>query len=486
VLEDLPEKNTFIDYPPVPMVESDAPPTTSAPALLNRFMKAAAAQRVQPETGKMASDQGFACNSDAEDLATDTSEEGSPEEEVHGRTMAKVSFSLSSDLEELPERNTFIDYPPVPMAESSEPPTVSAPAFLDRFKKTSTPPLAPPGNWHSAGCKSERPAAKTDHDVSLDSSCSTECTSDSPVTEDLAEEVFCLPSVGSAGHSDGQCSPCAWFWKTSGCRGGPNCTYCHLCPPGARKAIKKAKVAVLRQSVTSTKEPAYVECGSSVPFLTTEATNALDMLHETSVICSGPEDVATAAEPVKVSVKNTFIQFEVASPLENHPEPPSRTAPGDFFRKFFKTREETSEVPLCPPGILSPCMPSTPTFSKDCRFGSNLCMNSSLMPATASNMAPSTPSADEDVEEASQDAIAPMNGKEAHAVGQCTPCAYFWYKKDGCRKGDECEFCHRCQKGEIKRRKKNRVQHLKAVGAYIPGYSKIQEAMKQAHCQYLQ
>merc|ERR1712054_348453 len=145
------------------------------------------------------------------------------------------------------------------------------------------------------------PSGKADHDVSLDSSSSTECPSDSPATDDLAEEVFCLPSAGSAGHSDGQCSPCAWFWKPSGCRGGQNCTYCHLCPQGARKAIKKAKVAMLKQSTASPIEPAYVECGPSAPFLITEATNYSDMLHEASALFGAPEDAATEAEPVKVS-----------------------------------------------------------------------------------------------------------------------------------------------------------------------------------------
>merc|ERR1712146_447094 len=71
------------------------------------------------------------------------------------------------------------------------------------------------------------------------------------------------------------------------------------------------------------------------------------------------------------------------------------------------------------------------------------------------------------------------SGSQDHALGKCTPCAYFWYKKDGCRKGEECEFCHLCQKGEIKKRKKHRVQQLKDNGEYIPGYSKLQRASSE-------
>merc|ERR1712046_104121 len=64
-------------------------------------------------------------------------------------------------------------------------------------------------------------------------------------------------------------------------------------------------------------------------------------------------------------------------------------------------------------------------------------------------------------------AVVSTNGKQAHAIGQCTPCAYFWYKKDGCRKGEDCQFCHLCEKGELKKRKKHRIQDMKAAGAFI-------------------
>jgi len=49
-----------------------------------------------------------------------------------------------------------------------------------------------------------------------------------------------------------------------------------------------------------------------------------------------------------------------------------------------------------------------------------------------------------------------------HLRGECTPCAYHLRKTDGCRRGDECSFCHLCTRGEIKRRKKERVKSLRA------------------------
>jgi hypothetical protein len=53
-----------------------------------------------------------------------------------------------------------------------------------------------------------------------------------------------LPSVGSANHGIGSCSPCGFIHK-GGCTIGIECTFCHLCLPGSielkRKLIKKEK-----------------------------------------------------------------------------------------------------------------------------------------------------------------------------------------------------------------------------------------------------
>mmetsp|Transcript_8880 Transcript_8880/g.22894 ORF Transcript_8880/g.22894 Transcript_8880/m.22894 type:complete len:205 (+) Transcript_8880:130-744(+) len=41
-----------------------------------------------------------------------------------------------------------------------------------------------------------------------------------------------------------------------------------------------------------------------------------------------------------------------------------------------------------------------------------------------------------------------------HKHANCRPCAYFLFKPDGCRHGPDCEFCHLCELGEKRRRKK--------------------------------
>jgi hypothetical protein len=56
--------------------------------------------------------------------------------------------------------------------------------------------------------------------------------------------------------------------------------------------------------------------------------------------------------------------------------------------------------------------------------------------------------------------LTPMEMK--HTTGECQPCAYFAFRSDGCRQGDDCEFCHLCTKGQAKAKKKEKVKKLQA------------------------
>jgi len=52
--------------------------------------------------------------------------------------------------------------------------------------------------------------------------------------------------------------------------------------------------------------------------------------------------------------------------------------------------------------------------------------------------------------------------RHLHDIRECQPCAYFHQKQDKCRKGFECDFCHFCEKGELKKRKRQKAKELKA------------------------
>jgi len=51
-------------------------------------------------------------------------------------------------------------------------------------------------------------------------------------------------------------------------------------------------------------------------------------------------------------------------------------------------------------------------------------------------------------------------GAAGHATGLCKPCGWNT-KPGGCVKGADCEFCHMCDDGALKRKKKARLQRIK-------------------------
>lgn len=51
-------------------------------------------------------------------------------------------------------------------------------------------------------------------------------------------------------------------------------------------------------------------------------------------------------------------------------------------------------------------------------------------------------------------------GSEDHGTGTCKPCGFFW-KAVGCKHGQECMHCHACPAGELKARKKAKVDKLR-------------------------
>jgi len=66
--------------------------------------------------------------------------------------------------------------------------------------------------------------------------------------EEVVEEKKPAWSLGSEGHDDGSCRPCAWYWRTAGCIKDSNCDYCHLCDEAAMKRRKRQRVNALRKA----------------------------------------------------------------------------------------------------------------------------------------------------------------------------------------------------------------------------------------------
>mmetsp|Transcript_1765 Transcript_1765/g.4823 ORF Transcript_1765/g.4823 Transcript_1765/m.4823 type:complete len:392 (-) Transcript_1765:397-1572(-) len=56
----------------------------------------------------------------------------------------------------------------------------------------------------------------------------------------------------------------------------------------------------------------------------------------------------------------------------------------------------------------------------------------------------------------------PTAGSRDHRLGICKPCA-FVHRKEGCKSGATCKFCHLCDQGARKQRKRDKHQMLRAM-----------------------
>jgi len=56
------------------------------------------------------------------------------------------------------------------------------------------------------------------------------------------------------------------------------------------------------------------------------------------------------------------------------------------------------------------------------------------------------------------------HGELVEGQPKCQPCAWF-YKETGCLNGGGCRYCHLCPYGELKNRKKQKIQRLRAQEA---------------------
>jgi len=63
-----------------------------------------------------------------------------------------------------------------------------------------------------------------------------------------------------------------------------------------------------------------------------------------------------------------------------------------------------------------------------------------------------------------------------HARGECRPCAYVYHKEDGCRWGGACNFCHLCPPGAMKKRKKEKIKHLRELEAIEKASARLDSA----------
>jgi len=160
------------------------------------------------------------------------------------------------------------------------------------------------------------------------------------------------------------------------------------------------------------------------------------------------------------------VSDEVPAPHRDITEV-GKTCPGESLARdsFYRCRPEAASLPWM---SSRPC--SRDYFQLPFDQSDMTCISSEMLPTSSAWACPSstlrpagarsgqnersrTDSSPGEIDERQL----PVVKEQLHSMGQCTPCAFFWHKKDGCRKGNGCEFCHLCKKNERKRRKRDRA-----------------------------
>mmetsp|Transcript_108822 Transcript_108822/g.150477 ORF Transcript_108822/g.150477 Transcript_108822/m.150477 type:complete len:388 (-) Transcript_108822:464-1627(-) len=126
----------------------------------------------------------------------------------------------------------------------------------------------------------------------------------------------------------------------------------------------------------------------------------------------------------------------------------SMTTPGGAMSLQYTT---PSQPPAYEPYSLVPSAP--PVFPMSC--GSEAAAAASVSIGTTPSM-PSPPS-----RPALGSPEMPSMGSQGHGLGQCKPCAFLYTK--GCENGIGCQFCHLCESGEKKRRRKAKLESQRTV-----------------------
>eukprot|EP00931_Biecheleriopsis_adriatica_P031181 TRINITY_DN1830_c0_g2_i1.p1 TRINITY_DN1830_c0_g2~~TRINITY_DN1830_c0_g2_i1.p1 ORF type:complete len:399 (+),score=102.95 TRINITY_DN1830_c0_g2_i1:85-1197(+) len=287
--------------------------------------------------------------------------------------------------------------------------------------------------------------AASDDDSYVESVLGTSSTSTrgAEVTEPFGEpNMDHATSVGSALHGTGFCKPCAWFWKSQGCQNGHECLHCHLCPRGEVKALKKAKKMLDK----TPQFPPALEAS----FVQPSVPQPPQMI---------PFPIAgIRAPPGLEDVHAAPLWTPAAMPQSAKPTAPTRSAETSLGSEQHVR------------GDCKPCAwfwkPQGCQSGAQCEF-CHLCSADEIkLRRKVKQQAMRSQAKQEDTREELGDAstedeqqvIGKVSvGSALHGTGQCTPCTWFW-KPQGCQRGEECLHCHLCPKGEFRRRKKALMQ----------------------------
>jgi len=237
-----------------------------------------------------------------------------------------------------------------------------------------------------------------------------------------------LSSVGSKDHGTGSCKPCAWFWKPGSCTNGKDCCHCHLCPAGEIKSRKKdiSKKQSPSQWLGSA-EPAFLNEQVLKEFITFQVPQGL---------CPSPPGVLGLPS--------------VGSSL--HASGQCRPCAWFYKSQGCSNAKDCKHCHLCPEGELKIRKKNYQEKHKDTTEPQvfeveGVSESQYALPPGLPILGPA----------AGEESV----GSEKHATRECRPCAWYW-RPNSCSNGKDCLHCHLCDKDEIKRRKKVKVESMRS------------------------
>ncbi|CAE8676967.1 unnamed protein product [Polarella glacialis] len=224
------------------------------------------------------------------------------------------------------------------------------------------------------------------------------------------------PSHGSVLHGDGNCRPCAWFWRPNGCENGSDCGHCHVCPEGEIKARKKAKQTIMRLGLATPKVDARAYDLQDTPQGLFASCMLAARLQEDGVDRASERDDE---------------ERDVAAMLAAACSHPTCPSPSEFDSTCVSSG---TEFEASSSGTMSERMSEYHGFGM-LHFPPGMQYGDQNLGAEAFSI--------------------PSEGSAAHGSGTCRPCVWFW-KPSGCQNAYDCKYCHICDESELKSRKKSK------------------------------
>lgn len=102
----------------------------------------------------------------------------------------------------------------------------------------------------------------------------------------------------------------------------------------------------------------------------------------------------------------------------------------------------------------------------DAELASGLPLQDSVIDETNEALQEPTAERAEEVSGEEGDSVVPSAGSANHTQGTCKPCAFLHTK--GCQSGKDCQFCHLCDVGEKKKRRKEKLRRAAVAREGLP------------------